>query len=376
MNALVTDTHDRAALAGLRGLGRAGVRAIALSPEHNGPGIWSRYAAGREIGPDPTRDPRGFALKVGQILDQHGERLVYPGREEAIDALLDMSSPPALRKALPYHSLEGLAAVRDKRRLPELAETGGLSTPRTVFEGPLDDLDSTHLEFPVVIKSALAAGGLPRPWTVRTADELTRLKASGTPGETIIAQELREGPLAAISLVLGPEGAIVARFQQRTTVTWPPEMGVSAVARSVEPDADLIERVARMLRAARFDGLAQVQILECPGQPAVIDINPRFYGSLPLAMAAGVNLPALWHASASGQPVPEPSDYRVGVVFRWFEARLFALARGTAQPRYGKRGEVRSGAVWARDDPLASAAAVATTLRGAVRKRMRSARSS
>ena len=50
-----------------------------------------------------------------------------------------------------------------------------------------------------------------------------------------------------------------------------------------------------------FGGLAQLQFVQAPGgAPALIDVNPRFYGSLPLALACGVNLPDAWHALVSG----------------------------------------------------------------------------
>jgi predicted ATP-grasp superfamily ATP-dependent carboligase len=371
MEALVTDTHDRAALAGLRGLGRAGIPTIALTPVRGGPGRWSRRATKREVGPDAIEDPRGFARKIQGIIDRDGERIIYPGREEAIEALLASKEHPRLAELLPYPSLEGLAAVRDKRGLPELAERVGLLAPRTLFEGTLGEFGEAAPELPLVVKPALAAGGTTRPSAVRTPAERNALIERSELQSLVVAQELHEGPLASIALVLDRDGSIAAQFHQRTIDTWPPEMGVSAVARSVQPDLALVERIAEMLRSVGYAGLAQVQILESAAGPVVIDVNPRFYGSLPLALAAGVNLPAIWHATLTGEPVQPPPDYRVGVIFRWYEARVFSLARRADAVSGSPRADV--GAVWSRDDPLASAASILMTVRGSLSKRLRRA---
>jgi len=63
-----------------------------------------------------------------------------------------------------------------------------------------------------------------------------------------------------------------------------------------------------------------------PDGPHLIDLNPRVYGSLALATAAGVNLPSLWAALAAGRPV-EPLPYRVGVRYRCEELDARALVQ-------------------------------------------------
>jgi predicted ATP-grasp superfamily ATP-dependent carboligase len=58
-----------------------------------------------------------------------------------------------------------------------------------------------------------------------------------------------------------------------------------------------------------------LQLIENGGRDYVIDLNPRFYVSLTLAGAAGVNLPAIWTSLLLGRPV-EPTTFRPGVHFR------------------------------------------------------------
>lgn len=76
---------------------------------------------------------------------------------------------------------------------------------------------------------------------------------------------------------------------------------------SVEPDPELVDRAVNMLPGLGWWGLAHLQFLATAGGPALIDVNVHFYGSLPLATVAGVNLPAIWHrVSVRGPPAPPP----------------------------------------------------------------------
>ena len=106
-----------------------------------------------------------------------------------------------------------------------------------------------------------------------------------------------------------------------------------------------------MLAEAGYWGLAQVQFIDTPDRPELIDVNPRFYGSLALALAAGVNLPAVWHAVVTGGPVTAPGRYRVGVTYRWLEAELMAALHGRPRLIARRAPAPRTGAMWSRDDP-------------------------
>src|SRR5262249_5104878 len=54
------------------------------------------------------------------------------------------------------------------------------------------------------------------------------------------------------------------------------------------------------------------------GIPRLMEINGRFWGSLQLALDAGLNFPFLLYQLATGQPVAiAPTGYRVGVKSRW-----------------------------------------------------------
>jgi predicted ATP-grasp superfamily ATP-dependent carboligase len=154
--------------------------------------------------------------------------------------------------------------------------------------------------------------------------------------------------------VLDRDGAVAAQFQERVTRTWPREAGTFAATVGVEPDERLVEAARAMLADAGYWGLAQLDLVETGRGTLLLDVNPRFYFCMPLALRSGVNLPAAWHAVVEGRAAGPPARYRAGRRYRWLEGDLYAA-------RHGELGRLRPGrpsdahTMWAADDPLASA---------------------
>lgn len=370
MDALVTDAHVRSSVWFARGLLRAGVRVVALGPTLGSPGRWSRGLADRALGPDAHVDPVGYAAAVAACVADRGALVVYPGQEESIDALLDAGDRLPSDLLLPYPDAAVLRRIRDKRALPELAAGAGLRTPPTLYEGTAGALPSGLPTGRSLVKPLQKGGVLARAHAVTSPADLRSALAGVPHGEQIAVQQDARGPLSALCLVLDRDGAVVARFQQRTRRTWPADAGASRVAVGVEPDEDLIRRVAAMLAGAGFWGLAEVQFIEAPDGPALIDVNPRPYGSISLALAAGVDLPGAWHAVATGDRPPRPGPYRAGVTYRWLEAELTAALHGDLRSLVWRAPHPRVGAMWAADDPAASLLLAGRAVGGWVARQM------
>jgi predicted ATP-grasp superfamily ATP-dependent carboligase len=363
----------RWAVAGVRALGRAGLAVAAMAPARASAGLWSRYTAARESGPDSVEHPAAFAAAVGAVAERAGPLVVYPSHEESIDALFEADLPPGA--TLPYADAAVTQAFRDKRRLAELAGSAGLPVPRTLLEVTAGELAGQAVALPCAVKAARPGGSLGFTRLIDDADQLRELLAELPPDEPLVVQERAAGPLIGLALVVGRDGRQVARFQQVARRMWPPAAGGSTLALSTEVDEDLAERSTAMLAGAGYSGLAQLQFLRTSRGHALIDVNTRYYGSMPLATAAGVNLPAAWHAvvtgTADGAPPPQ---YRVGMTYRWLEPELVAALRGSPRLLLARGPRPRSGAMWASDDPVPSALLAlesATSRVGRVLRRLR-----
>ena len=110
---------------------------------------------------------------------------------------------------------------------------------------------------------------------------------------------------------------------------------------SIEPDPELLADSERLLAELGWTGVAMVEFRRRPGGPGVLmEINPRFWGSLQLAIDAGVDFPSLWVSLQRGEQV-SPGPARVGVRCRWLlgdlDHLLVSLRRRAMREATGRR---------------------------------------
>ncbi len=217
----------------------------------------------------------------------------------------------------PLHVVE---RAGDKRGLSELSDPLLLPTPPT-WTADRDTLPAVVREigYPVVVKP-LKARVRSRDGSVRTL-HVRRLKnaadlatmVSQVADETWVVQPFLVGELYAVC-GLAWEGEVVCTIHQVAQRITPALCGGSAFAATVETDRALDQNVAQLVSDAGWSGIFQVQVLRGDDGDFLIDINPRIYGTLGLAVAAGVNLPAMWVDLLLGRE-PRPSERRAGVHF-------------------------------------------------------------
>jgi hypothetical protein len=91
-----------------------------------------------------------------------------------------------------------------------------------------------------------------------------------------------------------------------------------------------------------------------------MEINGRFWGSLQLAVDAGVDFPALLAAVALDGARPAPPRYRIGVRSRWWWGQVDHLVTRVRRPRVSRAIAPETVGFWR---------ALADTMFGALRAR-------
>ena len=102
----------------------------------------------------------------------------------------------------------------------------------------------------------------------------------------------------------------------------------SSLRESIAPPEDMLAPARRLLEALEWHGVAMVEFKrdDRDGAAVLMEINGRFWNSLPLAVASGVDFPFLIYRLATEGACPERLDYRVGVRGRWLAGDLRHLA--------------------------------------------------
>lgn len=300
---------NRAALAAVRALAGTPYRPVVSVSGPVSLAASSRWCT--EVVRVPAGGRPGYAEALRRAVDDGGYAAVLPASDVALLALHDPS-----------------ARLVDKEWLAPAALAAGLeSLPGEVF----DDLGALRraagrIGYPAIVKSVVKSG-VENLQAVRvdSADDVEALAAG--PGAVLVQPFVAE-PMRAVSGVVW-DGRLLAVCHQRYRRLWPRQAGVAAAAETVLGDPALEEKVRHLLAGHR--GVFQVQLLG----PYLVDVNPRVYGSMQLAVAAGANLPLIACEAAGGCLPGTVVRARPGVRYRWLEGDVRNLADGL---RHGGAG--------------------------------------
>ena len=324
-------------VAAIRCLADAGFEVTALASSRTAPGLWSRATALRRLGPDPRRDIDGFIRRVEQLLRERRHDAVLAGTDAALFAISRHRERliPHARLGLPDDEI--VVATLDRARLGGAARAVGLAAPDELrCTGPSSALKAAaSFGYPVLVKPVQTVvqhhGSLNRRGSV-LADDRAELYAAARSFEECIVQRRIAGDVISfggVSIDAGLLGFVVSRYSR----TWPPRAGNASFAETIGAPDGLADRIEALLAQLGWIGLFEVELIACEGgRFAAIDFNPRAYGTMSIAAAAGVPLAALWCEWLLGQRPARPAPAAAGIRYRWGEAdisnALWRLRRG------------------------------------------------
>ena len=337
-----------------RSLARSGWT-VDLARPRPGRSDHSRHIRERHHVPPAEHGLDAFAGAVARIVETGAHHLVFGADDVEVLAL--SATRDRFAADVPYAPDPVVRRAFDKRGLADAAATAGLTTPRVARaaeDHPVVVKASLHWQPGVVTGSGRLSAAICRT-SAEVDAAIATIRAAG--GEPLV-QELIDGDLMALTLLLDRDGRVVARAQQRAAQISPfLRTSVRAVTEPV--DEALAESATRMLRDLGWFGLANLQFLAPRGgHPALIDFNGRVYGSVALAIRAGADFPAWWAALAIGRPLLPQPDARAGVRYQALEEDLRRIRHEHRQGLTGELvGAVRyactaAHSTWSARDPL------------------------
>jgi predicted ATP-grasp superfamily ATP-dependent carboligase len=329
---LVTDGEQRSALAVVRSLGRAGYRVVVCSSGGRSLAGGSRFTAREVAVADPLTAPATFVDQVEHITRENDVDTILPISEAS--ALVLLASRERFRSTVLGPSLAAFRAACDKSHVVELARSLGIRVPQQHIADDREALMMLavqDLAFPLVLKPARSvAGDGPgvtngelKKFIVRHIADRKALRTAATEIDgrafPVLLQERIIGAGIGVFVLLW-KGEVLASFAHRRLREKPPAGGVSVYCESVSLDRDLLDRSVALLRALDWEGVAMVEYKmdDDTNEPVLMEINGRFWGSLQLAIDAGVDFPALLVNAASGSRVDPVRQYRLGTRSRWW----------------------------------------------------------
>ncbi len=307
---LVTGAGGAAGVAVIQELIAQGVEVVAADPDP--------LAAGRHLAGDdltvPLATDASFGRSVLDAVGTHAVDAVICTVAEEMAALTAVSDELAARGAPVWLSPpDAVETCIDKRRFAKAVAAAGLPAPPTGF-GSADGVPG-----PWIVKPRFGRGSR----DVHSVDDEASLQVALRVTPDPIVQTRCAGREFTADVLVDRDGtvaAVVPRWRLET------KAGISTKGETFSDP--LVDAVVRdTATALALEGAINVQgfvTSDAELPVALVEVNPRFSGGLPLALAAGADLVGELLRGTLGQPIrPERLRHRDGVVMTRYLASLF-----------------------------------------------------
>ena len=316
---LVLGNDNRSFLSVIRSLGRRNICVHVAWCARGSSALHSKYIAKVHHIPFYSSENGAWKDSLVSVLEQEHFDLVIPCHDSGILALWTFREELQRLARVSLPNEEALLVAFDKVKTDELVRSLGIARPRAVVVTALDDVQTvlSELQLPMVVKprSSFALEHLASKnyvTQVKSADELLACVRSCVKSSPLLVQEHVRGAVVGIDL-LAQSGHILFAFQH-TAIG-----GRSSGYRtSVSLDPELLAASAELVKAQHYTGPMEVEFLVDfeTGRWVFLEMNARFCGVVPLALACGAETPYYLYQLLVHGKRDFRQDYRTGIACR------------------------------------------------------------
>ena len=323
---LILDAGQRSALAVTRSLGRQGIKVFTAEETSVALASASKFSISHFTYPSPKQEPDQFIQFLSKITKEQGIEILLP-MTELTSQLLLLNQALFPNVKIPFPDIDTIESLANKSLLMKRAEALDIAIPGTRYVKNADELPCKleDLTYPIILKpdkSWVLHDGEWRRATVRLAKDIAdaqNILYSDWEFSThpFMIQECIDGQGAGVFAIYD-HGKPLALFAHRRLREKPPSGGVSVLSESAPVDPLLAAPAEKLLSDANWHGVAMVEFKVAPdGTPYLMEINTRFWGSLQLAIDAGVDFPWLLYQLTCDKQPDAVTHYKTGVKLRW-----------------------------------------------------------
>ena len=335
MKILILDGDTLPALSIIRSLGAKGLNVASASHLQNPICRYSRYNQSSLSYPSPLEFADQFLLWVEKILTDGQYDLIIPVTERTLIPIARHFHDSPYAEKIAMAGLDAIETVLDKAKTSLLAKQCDVPIPTSWDISHSSDLDNFQHEFtyPIVVKPGRSISDKANrvPMTVcyaHSQEALYKISHELLNHTHLVLQQYFTGVGLGIELIAA-HGEIRYAFQHQRLHEMPLTGGGRICRKSVDIDPELLEASKKLIKALNWHGVAMVEFKKNPetGDFILIEINGRFWGSLPLAVVAGADFPYMLYQLYTTGAVEEHAPYRRDIYcrklssdVRWLEA--------------------------------------------------------
>jgi len=281
-------------------------------------GLFSKYCSKKLIYPNPRTNPDLFLKYLLDLVEKNDYDCVIPTHTYTMFLLCKYRDLFADYVKLPPPDFKIFYNAYDKKELLKIAIENGIACPTTYFYDDLDEIVSNVQQYPVVIKSSRRHGV-----GIEICNTESNLKEKYTKmvnkyGPCIVQDYIPNGGEFGVYTLFNFNSEPILLTVQKRIGTRYPYGGISTLREAVKNEA-LVRISFHLLKKIKWSGVAMVEfrIDKRDGTPKLMEINPRFWGSLQLSILAGADFPyLLYKLMMNDNPSPK-LDFKYGVQCRW-----------------------------------------------------------
>jgi len=345
----VLDANQRSALATTRTLGKHHVPVITGDESSTSLAGSSRYSLHYASHPSPRLHPDLFITAIAKICAEQNIDIIFPMTELTTGLLLN-NQDKLPQITLPLADIQQIDALADKCSLMKLAQSLDIPIPQTQYYDNAEISPETlkKMHYPLVMKPAKSWLEHNGKWIhtcvqiADTAEQAIKILRSDIAFQIapFMLQEHVPGKGEGV-FALYNRGKPLTFFAHKRLREKPPQGGVSVLSKSALVDADLEAYSRKLLEKVNWHGVAMVEFRVDDNKNAyLMEINTRFWGSLQLAIDAGVDFPWLLYKTACQMKTEPVKHYKTGVRVRWMLGNIDWLYLILRDKRYSTKEKI------------------------------------
>jgi len=247
--------------------------------------------------PNPFSSPQEYVVSIGEVVRRRQIQAIVPIHEDALAIQANRETLPA-GTIVAAPSEGSLRQALDKGLMTKVAASAGLRVPATYQPTSADDARDflKTIQPPVVVKTRRGNSGK-GVVIARSAEEaqtafLSFVERLGlSDGQLPVIQSFVSGKPCG-SCFLADEGNLVACFAERYLYCKERGFGTSVV-REPTHHPRIVDATERLAAKLGWTGIAHLDFLVDPheDEPVFLEMNPRFWGALQMAIANGYDFP-------------------------------------------------------------------------------------
>ncbi|MHB1485135.1 MAG: carboxylate--amine ligase [Saccharofermentanales bacterium] len=317
----LTNAQQRKTLSAARSLGKKGIAVAACETTGLNPTRFSRYCGDFYKCPDPALLPDEYVTFLIDKIASGSYETIFPMDDDSMELVIDNQGKfdGICRLALP--SKESFRFALDKGKTIAIAKKAGAVCPETISIDDLDSLPSkiAHMKFPLVIKPVNSSGSRGIR-IVRDEKSFydTYAEIHNAYPFPLVQEYIGGNEKVDVCLIYNKKSELRACFIQKELRHFPAGIGPSTVQESIY-HTEAKEIALRIMDELPWVGVVELEFMIDRENDRIVfmEINPRFWASLEMAVLAGVDFPDLYHKIAMTGDCEEVFAYREGVRARW-----------------------------------------------------------